>query len=475
MSDEANADLIAVRILHDWDEEFAGADGRAYPPMKTGDILTIPKINARIFRNQNIVEIIEPDAETTSDDQPDVPSEAQSQTPPTVDEEARKLWESGEFPEFVIDVFSKRWCGDIHIFRWVLAAFANGFVENSDEGLHIYVSGASGLGKSDSVKAALKLLPQSHVKAGQYSRKALLYTAGLFSEGTVVFRDDHVLNEDEAGIFRAILASWRERSLYTTVDKLAPKIIEIPPRITQITTSVDGLANDDSEGQNESRFITIEIRRTPEQLHQIIEFIKNPPPPTNERVLQIIGLVWGIIVEQRRSVEIPFLNEIEVEESAISKFREFKKFLSLIRSLALLHGRTIATYEDFEEAQHLWSYILVMIDNEIPGLSKNEEIVFAKIRELSQGGKRVELSALRKALPRLQDESVYRAFRGKGGSFSNPRGGLLCKIRGLSLIKKYDRDSGESDRIIELSQQIGVSGCGGQYTIRIHPKVSECE
>jgi len=383
---------------------------------------------------------------------------------PQIQKEANDIYSSGKFPEYLVETFNKIWCHDSHILKWVVIAFVNGFIKNSDVGLHLYVSGSSGLGKSESVKAALRLLPRTYRLFGQFSRKGFLYKAGSLSPGTIVLHDDHQFDEEEAGLYRAIIAGWKDRSTYYSVDKTASKEISVPERITQIITSVDGLSTDDSEGQNESRFITIEISRSDETMQDIIKFIKCQTRPDIQNNLDIITCIWQKITDCWQTIEIPYIDEILVERNALYKIREFKKFLCLIRSIALLRGRTSANYNDFKEAQELWAYILVMIDNEIPGLTKNESIVLNKIRELSDGGKRVELSNLKQSLNMTQT-SVYRALRGRSGTFQQPHGGLCAKIRGLQIEQRYDRDSGESDQVIAISNVLTAIGMYAPYIL----------
>lgn len=369
----------------------------------------------------------------------------------------RDLVLSGKFIDELERQFQKIWCGDGHILLWIIHAFAAGFVPNNDEGLHLYVAGASGLGKSESVKHALSLIPQDYVIAGGFSRKGLLYLSEKMKPCTLVLMDDHCYDEDEAGIYRAMLAGWREPTNYYTVDR-SSKTVALKERITQIVTSADGLAEVSSDGQNESRFSTIEIRRDESQMKEIMEFIRAEHTPITKEERERREAAWQYITESPRHIEIPFSGDIAIDDSAIYKIREFKKFLCLIRASALLHGRTIATQADFHKAQKLWTYLLLMMDNETAGLGKNESAVFDRVLELSKGGKRVYLSSLKAALPGMREPNIYRALRGKNGSFTSVTGGLMSKIRGMSIEKVYNKDSGEHDQIITVSNFIQCLG-----------------
>jgi hypothetical protein len=373
------------------------------------------------------------------------------------DNRGRDLVLSGKFPETLERQFQKIWCGDSHVLLWIIHAFAAGFVANNDEGLHLYIAGASGLGKSESVKHALSLIPGEYVVSGGFSRKGLLYLSEKMLACSIVLMDDHCYDEDEAGIYRAILAGWREPTNYYTVDR-SSKTVHLKERITQIVTSADGLAKVSSDGQNESRFSTIEIRRSDEQMKEIIKFIRSEQKTISKEDKDLIWSAWKFIINNPWKIHIPFSDSIRIDDSAIYRIREFKKFLCVIRASALLHGREYATQDDFNKASKLWTYLLLMLDNETAGLSKNEIAVFEKITELSKGGKRVYLSKLKAALPNMREPNIYRSIRGKDGSFTNVTGGLLSKIRGMSIEKIYDKENGEHDQIITVGPSVQVLG-----------------
>jgi hypothetical protein len=368
--------------------------------------------------------------------------------------EADEVYHSGKFPEYIIEEFQNTWYGDSHILKWVICSFATGFCPTVTEGLHLYISGASGLGKSESIKAALALLPKNYSIIGQFSKKGFLYLSESLHPGTMVLIDDHQMQEDEAELYRSFIASWSARGSYYTVDKTTSKELHIPPRITQILTSADGLAALNSDGQNESRFITLEIHRTRSDMLKILGFIKEYRDCRDSRRIEIINAVWQKIIEGNRPVEIPFIDRILIDDAAVYRLREFKKLLSLLKVIAVLRDHEAATEDDFKEACQMWTYVLTMTDNEIPGLARNERILLDKIKELSAGGKRVYLSHLKRELSNMAESVIYRAFYGKGGNFNNTTGGLLTKVRGLSIERYYNKDAGENDRIIDFNSSV---------------------
>lgn len=365
-----------------------------------------------------------------------------------LDKEAVEIYKSGKFIEYATTAFHKVWCGDERVFHWMMIQFANGFIANADEGLHLYIAGSSGVGKSEGVKQSFQLFPSSYIIKGSFSRKAILYLAEKMVPGSILFHDDHIIDEDEAELSRGILASWKDGWNYYTVDKQIAKGIAIPKRISRIITNAESLSDNDSDGQDESRFITIEISRSKYDMRKIIEFINTPDKPDISHECVIARRIWSHIIGKNATVTIPYQKDIYVDDSAITKIREFKKFISAIRSIALLNGRTEATTGDFYDACSMWGYVTVMQDNEGAGLTRIERIVFDTIA--ASQNKTILLSELCNKLSTIKQPNIYRALRGRDGSFENVKGGLLSKIRGLRCESYYDRDTKQVDKLIRL-------------------------
>lgn len=422
------------------DEEIPPASSEITPPLTEEPPILIPTL-----------ETIDP-VSLNEDGTPLVDEEGEKLYQKTNEQASHDIYHAGLFPEFVANLFQKKWCGDQPLLRWVLVQFANGFLANPDEGIHLFVDGKSGLGKSEGVKVALGLLPLSYTITGSFSRKGIIYLGALLKPGCVLFFDDHVIDPEEAELFRAIISSWLTGHNYFTVDKMQNKTIPIPQRINRIQTSADGLAEISSDGQDESRYVILEILRTEYDMQQIFTFMQKPKQPVTTREKTIIENIWNFIISTKTEVQIPYIQQIKANGGAIWKLREYKRFLTLIRSIALLRGRTVATVADFSEALQMWTYTLVMISNDTAGLTGTERVVYEAIKENTEKGKRVLLSNLcdTPVILKINQPNIHRALRGRGGTFDAPTGGLLTKIAGLRVIQTYNPDTKRQDREIAL-------------------------
>lgn len=382
-------------------------------------------------------------------------------------QEAEKAWKAGEFPCLLKKAYEKIWCGDEELLEWVACAFANGFIKNADEALHMAVLGQSGLGKTEATRQAFKLLHPDYVIDGQFTQKGFMYLAFELKRGTIILCDEGSLSPEQAAIYRNLIASWHKPCPYYSVDK-QKSVPHIPQaRLTQVFTRAEGISDVDSEGQNESRFANMELSRTDDDIETIWEFIQDETPrEVPETELNHIREIWKIIISGEHTVELPFKKDIKIHQSAKKRFRDFKRFCSLIRSIALINGRTTATDEDYKRACELWKHLLLMIDNTIPGLMESEQRVYDTIQKLIKGtpiqtasgivyagGGVVLLSSLKAALPDMNQSIIYRTIYGRGGNFTTITGGLLTKVRGLSIESICD-SNGRADKEIRLSSEM---------------------
>ena len=374
--------------------------------------------------------------------------------------EARLIYTSGRFMDYCRSYFLQKWVNDKFIFETLMVAFANNFVANSTDGINPFINGKSGLGKSESAKLFITTVPDEYVVSGSLTKRALLYSEQMRA-GSIIFQDDHVPDEIEAELHRSIMSSWATGTNHFTVEKLngVNTLVRkrIPSRIIKLLTNAESISRDDNEGQDTSRYVTLEIDKTPENMRAIVDFIDRGAPEL-EHEKQVIRAMWNLIINERplKNVIIPF--KIFVKDNAIFKVREYKRFRSYVMGIALLCGRTTARKSDFEKARELWSYTTVMTDNETAGLNKTERAVYSKMKELSRGGIKFSLSALISSMgENTKAPNIYRALRGKTGTFENPSGGILTKTRGVLIQDHYDHESGYRDKIISLSYIKGTS------------------
>ena len=333
-------------------------------------------------------------------------------------ETARAIYESGDFLKYCTDTFGKVWYGDVHILTGILLMAANLRVLNAKDGLHLHVNGQTQSGKSDSVKAALRFVHPNDQSTKTFSQMYLFHASktGDLHEGMLIFSDDTMLSEDVAQLYRNVLTSWYTGVDRGTVVNHEPKTLHIPARVSLILTSVESVVQETDEGQDESRFLTLEVKRTADQMKVIREFIQQDHPDIKQD-LEVIHAVWIAITP--RDVKIHRAIERNVP------IRELKRFLTMVQSHALLCNRTETTEADFSAIDMFLSYSKPMIDSETPAFKRKEAVVLQCL-----SSKPMTVSEIVDATG-ISILEVYRALRGTTGSFSTPSGGLMQKERRL--------------------------------------------
>lgn len=333
---------------------------------------------------------------------------------------AREIYRSGEFVKYCRETFRETWYGDQHILDAVLLQAAALFVSNISTGINLHVSGKTQSGKSDAVRHALKFLPDSLKYSGTFSRLAL-YHSRKFHDRMIVFSDDTVFDPETASILRGILTAWEEGSDRETMVGKEWATVKVPKRLNMILTSVESVSQETDDGQDESRFLTLEILRDQETERVIRQFMQEPKPDISGN-LEIIHAVWNIIPE----TDVTLQKTIERN----LPFREFARYLSLVKACALLHNRTTTTEDDLRFVDLLLQRSRPMIASDIAGLTKNEKAVmeFLKSRPEVRSMKEIQQGL---GIPL---NGVYRALRGRTGTVQNPTGGLLMKERHVTIV-----------------------------------------
>ena len=338
---------------------------------------------------------------------------------------ARKIYESGGFLKYCNDTFGKVWFGDTHILMGILLTAANIRVLNASDGIHLFVNGQTQSGKSDSVKKSLLFIPLADRLTKTFSDMYLYHASkiGDLHEGMLVFSDDTVLSENVAALYRNMLTSWFTGVDRGTVVNHDPKNLHIPARISLILTAVESVVQETDEGQDESRFLTLEVRRTPEQMTKIRAFIQEPHPDIGPD-LDIIYAAWSLIAPDVVTLHKSIDNEIPI--------REFKRYLTLVQAHAILCNRTTTTDADFLAIDQFLTYSKPMINSTTPGFLRNETVVMQCLAD----GKHKTAQEIQDSTG-LTIQAVYKALRGKAGTFQNPKGGLMGNEPRL----EYSRES----------------------------------
>lgn len=342
--------------------------------------------------------------------------ENKNKTPPpekAANPTAERIYRNGKFLKYCITFFSKVWLNDTHILEGVLYTAANMRVMNATDALHLHVMGTTQSGKSDSIKASLRFVHPNDQLIKTFSPKYLFYADDELHERTIVFSDDTVFDPETASLYRNMLTSWFTGVTRGVVVNQSRRNLNIPPRVSLILTSVENVVLETDDAQDESRFLSLEVRRTPEQMKEIRSFIQDVHLDISSYIA-VVHAIWNLIKPRSVSIHKKVERDIPI--------REFKRYLTLVQSHALLCNRDTTTDDDFLAIDNFLSYSKPMIDSTTPAFTRKEAAVLSvlsttKKMNVAEIGKETGLSIL----------NVYRALRGRSGTFNCPSGGLMAK------------------------------------------------
>lgn len=332
-----------------------------------------------------------------------------------------EIYDKGTFIPYCIENFRKIWHGDSYVLQAILYISASFRLKNPDEPIHLHVAGQTQSGKSDSVKTALKFIPKDDQLTRTFSPKWIFYAGADIHANMMIFSDDTMLNQELSEVYKNILTSWHDGVKRGTVTPTGQaRDLEVPRHVSLILTCIESVCEESADGQDESRFLTMEIRRSPEDDRQIRAFIQEKKPDIIQE-LEIIRGIWGIIpvreikLHKRLDVDIPV--------------RDFKRFMTLVKCHALLCNRDQTTDEDIDAIEKFLNYSKPMLDSTTAAYTRPEKVVFSVLTNKKQTMNEIS------SLTNLAFLQVVRAIRGGRGSFADPRGGLLAKVKTLRLAK----------------------------------------
>lgn len=267
----------------------------------------------------------------------------------------------GENPlGYFMDVYQKMHEGDLIIGVIMALIFAMSSVIGIKDGLHLYVTGRSGRGKTSSIKSMLYQLPDRYVVDGRLSNQALFYAnaniksqitafeKGEISEnevewvippGAAIYYDDRELSTEVEALFKLSSSNYETGNKSNTLDKNNEfQEHSTPARISWILSTVE--ATLDEEQMN--RLLLLQVEDSDEVRRNIINRIKKEcsleyklaSEEMNHR-LQICKAAWDILKSNKIEVIIPFIDHIE-EQLAIEP-REFRKIKNMIESMASIN------------------------------------------------------------------------------------------------------------------------------------------
>jgi hypothetical protein len=302
-------------------------------------------------------------------------------------------------------------------------------VSNAYEGIHLHISGDTQSGKSAGAKTALKFLATNATMTKTFTPKAIFYAEGLLHEGMVVLCDDTTQGPEVAEVYRNILTSWDTGVERLTVNLGKGVELKVPKRVSLIMTNVDSVARETDDGQDESRYLTIEVKHSKDEMERIFQFVQGEAEAFNSDRLITLQCVWDAM---------PSMTVINLHRKFgfQGTMRESKRYLTMIQAHALLCGRDTTTEEDVSCVERLLTYSKKMVSSNIAPLTRNEEAFRAA---LTMEWERATDIGTRLKMTR---DKVARAIRGQRGTLDSPTGGLLVKEARFELrrVKNVDEN-----------------------------------
>ncbi len=205
-----------------------------------------------------------------------------------IESEAERILREGKPYDYFLKTFSKDHEGDLTAARCIALVFASSAVANGD-GLHCYLSGSTGRGKSHTAETMFKQLPNEYCYNRSFSDKYLFY-AGNSSEsglkpGVVILLDDQTLSEAVEEVFKVAVSKFSEGVIYGTVLSQKPITLRMPPRIAWVLLKVDEPGDD----QTLNRLIQARIQETEEKVRDSAKKIQEKYKNSRKKISTATG------------------------------------------------------------------------------------------------------------------------------------------------------------------------------------------
>jgi hypothetical protein len=366
----------------------------------------------------------------------------------TVKEKAAGILKTGDPVKFMLDTFLKFHVGDETLAECLVMSIASQSVMNT-KGLHVFVSGESGKGKSVACRAMMNLVPEEYRLRGKVSDKALYYNRDLKPESVFLFDDSH-LSEDICEILKSATTNFRERIEYQTLttDRQL-RIYNIPERCVWWVAKVESIGDD----QVLNRMLTVWIDDSSKQDDRVLDNTKKSE--AQEKIIvgepaeaKICRCIWAMLKEETTYVSIPFAERVQFSSSA--NRRNPVIFFDLIKCHALLFREQRerftpvdeddnpienltairATVDDFEAAARIYAAINGDSGGQETKLTKNEAAALEVICKM--GWETVTIKMLQDVMgiSYYQTKRIFNGYSNGDRSYS----GLLEKCPAIGFI-----------------------------------------
>ncbi|WP_048148297.1 hypothetical protein [Methanolacinia paynteri] len=363
-------------------------------------------------------------------------------------EKAAGILKTGDPVKFMLDTFSKFHVGDETLAECLVMSIASQSVMNTN-GLHVFVSGKSGKGKSVACRAMMNLVPEDYRLRGKVSDKALYYNRDLKPETVFLFDDAH-LSEDICEILKSATTNFREKIEYQTLttDRQL-RIYNIPERCIWWVAKVESIGDD----QVLNRMLTVWIDDTSEQDHRVLDNLKRCE--AQEKIIlgepaetDVCRCIWAMLKEETTYVSIPFAERVQFSSAA--NRRNPAIFFDLVKCHALLFKEQRerftpvdeddnpiedltairATVDDFEAAAKIYAAINGDSGSQETKLTKNEADALDVICKMGWETVTIKMFQDVMGISYHQARRIFHGYLSRGCSYS----GLLEKCPAISFI-----------------------------------------
>jgi hypothetical protein len=385
----------------------------------------------------------------------------------TVKEKAAEILKTGDPVKFMLETFSKFHVGDETLAECLVMSIASQSVMNT-KGLHVFVSGESGKGKSDGCRAMMNLVPEDYRLSGKVSDKALYYNRDLKPESVFLF-DDSRLSDDICEILKSATTNFREKIEYQTLttDRQL-RNYNIPERCVWWVAKVESIGDD----QVLNRMLTVWIDDSSKQDDRVLDNTKKSEAQeiiiVGEQVeADICRCIWAMLKEETTYVSIPFAERVQFSSSA--NRRNPVIFFDLIKCHALLfkeqrerftpvdeNGNALenitairATIDDYKAALRIYTALNKDCGGQETKLTKNEATALEVICKM--GWETVTIKMLQDVMgiSYYQTKRIFNGYSNGDKSYS----GLLEKCPAIGFIDATVTQEGDCSLIRRRENQ----------------------
>lgn len=360
------------------------------------------------------------------------------------DIEAKRLLDEGDPYRYFLKTCSEKHEGDLTPARCTVLTFGSSCVANGD-GLHVFISGNSGTGKSHLANEMMQQLPDRYRYNKPVSDKHLYYAgmgekAELFP-GCVVLIDDQSMSPEVQELFKRSSSNYHEDMEYGTVQNQKSVTVRMPKEVSFILLKVDDVGDD----QCMNRLIQAQVDESKEKIEAADRMIKSKYCNLTDKnvstirwSLRVCRYMWQHLKSSKVAVEVPYAQYVRFVSN--HNLRTHELFFNLVMSHAAIFqnqrkeiGKTLdnipiieATYDDYKEAKYIFDALHVY-GGQAHNTLKSEDAVIDAILELNPEDSMFTIHDIA-PLCGLSYNTIYTAFKGRKSTKGGDNlGGLLQK------------------------------------------------